>query len=322
MIHRSPAAKDARISRARVPAEPEALAGWPSGAVNTWILVGGKARDEIHSLHEFLAASLFAGGAMTVLALGGGWFLATRALRPIARISEAASTITARDLTRRIDVAHTESELGRLARTLNETFDRLQTGFDQQARFTADASHELRTPLSLVLSQAELALMKEQSAEEYRVALQSVNRAALRMKAVVEGLPHARPGGRGQLTLAKEPVALAALVRDRPMLGLAARRKVAVTVHAQPATVSGDRDRLRDAVSNLISTPSATRPRAGARTSRSPRKAPTRSSRWPTRASGFPRRTAPTSSSGSIGWTRRGRATRAGAASAWRSRSG
>jgi heavy metal sensor kinase len=256
VIHRSPAAKDADLPgsefrRSRGSSREVAV----RGPVNTWILVGGKARDEIHSLHEFLAASLFAGGAMTVLALGGGWFLATRALRPIARISEAASTITARDLTRRIDVAHTESELGRLARTLNETFDRLQTGFDQQARFTADASHELRTPLSLVLSQAELALMKERSAEEYREALQSVNRAALRMKAVVEGLLTLARADAKQLTLAKEPVALAALVEETAaMLGpLAAQRKVAVTVHAQPATVSGDRDRLRDAVSNLIS---------------------------------------------------------------------
>ena len=256
VIHRSPAAKDVDIPtsefrRSRGSSREVAI----RGPVNTWILVGGKARDEIHSLHEFLAACLFAGGAITVLALGGGWFLATRALRPIARISEAASTITARDLTRRIDVAQTQSELGRLARTLNETFERLQAGFDQQARFTADASHELRTPLSLVLSQAELALMKERSAEEYRDALRSVNRAAVRMKAVVEGLLTLARADARQLTLAKEPVPLAPLVEETAsMLGpLAAQRKVAVTVHVQPATVLGDRDRLRDAVSNLIS---------------------------------------------------------------------
>ena len=256
VIHRSPAAKDApmpaaEFRRSRGSSREVAV----RGPVHTWILVGGKARDEIHSLHEFLAACLFAGGVMTVLALGGGWLLATRALRPIARISEAASTITARDLTRRIDVAHTKSELGRLAQTLNETFDRLQTGFDQQARFTADASHELRTPLSLVLSQAELALMKERSAQEYREALESVHRAALRMKAVVEGLLTLARADARQLTLAKEPVAVAPLVEETAaLLGpLAAQRKVAVTVHAQPATVSGDRERLRDSVSNLIS---------------------------------------------------------------------
>jgi two-component system, OmpR family, sensor kinase len=256
VIHRSPAAKDvdlptAEFKRSRGSSREVAV----RGPLNTWVLVGGKARDEIHSMHEFLAACLFTGASIMVLALAGGWFLATRALRPIARISEAASTITARDLTRRIDVAQTESELGRLAATLNETFDRLQKGFDQQARFTADASHELRTPLSLVLSQAELALMKERTAEEYREALQSVNRAALRMKAVVEGLLTLARADAKQLSLAKEPVAFASLVEETAAMlaPLAAQRKVAVTVQARPAGVLGDRDRLRDAVSNLIS---------------------------------------------------------------------
>lgn len=256
VIHRSAAAKeterptgDSRRSRGN---SREVSVQGPMG---TSILVGTRAKDELHSLREFLAAVLFAGAVFMVIALGGGWVLTTRALRPIRRISEAASTITARDLSRRIDVAQTESELGRLARTLNETFERLETTFAQQSRFTADASHELRTPLSLVLSQAELALMKERSPEEYREALRAVERAALRMKAVVEGLLTLARADAKQLTLAKEPVALAALVEETAaLLGpLAAQRKVAVTVHARPAAVDGDRERLRDAVSNLLS---------------------------------------------------------------------
>lgn len=256
ILHRSAAAKDAphpgRETRRSRGSYREVSVPGPKG---TLVLVGSRAKEELHSLREFLAAVLFAGGVLTVIALGGGWFLTTRALRPISRISEAATTITARDLSRRIDVAQTGSELGRLARTLNETFDRLETTFAQQTRFTADASHELRTPLSLVLSQAELALMKERSPEEYREALRAVERAALRMKAVVEGLLTLARADAKQLALAKEPVALAALVEETAsLLGpLAAQRKVAVTVHAQPVGVEGDRERLRDVVSNLLS---------------------------------------------------------------------
>jgi signal transduction histidine kinase len=75
------------------------------------------------------------------------------------------------------------------------------------------------------------------------------------MKAVVEGLLTLARADARQLPLAKEPVAVAPLVEETAgLLGpLAAQRKVAVTVHAQPATVSCDRERLRDAVSNLIS---------------------------------------------------------------------
>jgi heavy metal sensor kinase len=256
VLHRSPSAKDAphpgkETRRSRGSAREVAVAG----PKDTLVLVGGRAKEELHSLREFLAAVLFAGGVLTLIALGGGWFLTTRALRPIGRISEAASTITARDLSRRIDVAQTQTELGRLARTLNETFDRLEASFDRQARFTADASHELRTPLSLVLSQAELALLKERSPEEYREALRSVERAALRMKGVVEGLLTLARADAKQLALAKEAVALAPLVEETAaLLGpLAAERKVAVTVHAQPAGVEGDRERLRDVVANLLS---------------------------------------------------------------------
>ena len=256
LIHRSsPTATAARptsaSSRSRGRAREVAVAG-PMG---TWILVGRTATHEMENLAEFLGASLSAGAAFILVALAGGWLLATRALRPIARIAETASAITARDLTRRIDVANTVSELGVLARTLNETFDRLQTSFDQQARFTADASHELRTPLSVVLSQAELSLMKERSPQEYREALQSVERAALRMRNVVDGLLTLARADAKQLKLSSEVLPFATLVEETAaLLGpLAAERKVAVTVHAQATPVDGDRDRLRDMVTNLLS---------------------------------------------------------------------
>jgi len=66
--------------------------------------------------------------------------------------------VSASNLGQRIDPGRMETELGRLAQTINDTFDRLQAAFEQQVRFTTDASHELRTPLSVVASQAELAL--------------------------------------------------------------------------------------------------------------------------------------------------------------------
>jgi two-component system OmpR family sensor kinase len=256
VIHRSSVAPDAArpsdtSPRSRGSSREVAVQG-PAG---TWVLVGRQAKHEMENLTEFLATGLGAGAAFMLLALAGGWFLATRALGPIERISATASLISGRDLSRRIDITHTESELGRLAQTLNETFGRLQTAFDQQARFTADASHELRTPLSLVLSQAELALMKERPPAEYREALQAVDRAAQRMKTVVEGLLTLARADAKQLALAKEKLPFSALVEETAaLLGpLAAQRKVAVTVRAQPVAVEGDRERLRDAVSNLIS---------------------------------------------------------------------
>src|SRR6185437_15153238 len=102
------------------------------------------------------------------IGLGGGWLLSGRAIRPIQAISETARRISGSDLSRRIDVHDTHSELGSLAQTLNDTFDRLETAFQRQVRFTADASHELRTPLSVIHSHTELALNRQRTADEYR----------------------------------------------------------------------------------------------------------------------------------------------------------
>ena len=80
------------------------------------------------------------------------------------------------------------SELGSLV-TLNETLERLQTSFDRQVPFTANAcAHELRTPLSVIHSQTELTLSREQSAGEYKQSLETCLRAAKRMKSLVESL--------------------------------------------------------------------------------------------------------------------------------------
>ena len=105
-------------------------------------------------------------------ALSGGWWLTSRAIRPIEDISTAASRISSGNLSERINVAETDSELGRLASVLNSTFARLEAAFAQQRQFTADASHELRTPLAVIISEAQTTLARERGAAEYREVLQ------------------------------------------------------------------------------------------------------------------------------------------------------
>ncbi|HVU34241.1 MAG TPA: ATP-binding protein [Opitutaceae bacterium] len=92
---------------------------------------------------------------MLVGSLITGLALSRIALRPVRLIEETANRIRSDNLSERIPVADVQDEVSRLARLLNEMFDRLESAFNQVRRFTAEASHELKTPLSLVRLQAE-----------------------------------------------------------------------------------------------------------------------------------------------------------------------
>src|SRR6266542_970655 len=96
-----------------------------------------------------------------VVALGAGWLVAGRALRPVAALTETARAIAAsRDLSRRVPVTGDRDELGQLAGTVNEMLASLERAYAAEQRFVSDASHELRAPLTAI--QANLELLQRQ----------------------------------------------------------------------------------------------------------------------------------------------------------------
>lgn len=224
------------------------------GNYGAMVLVGKSVLEERERLEGYLALILGAGGLVMVLALAGGWFVAGRALAPVVRMTRVAEAVSASNLSQRIDVARTESELGKLAGTLNVTFDRLESAFERQTRFTADASHELRTPLSILMSHSELALRKERSAPEYREALETCLKAAQRMKAVVEGLLTLARADAKEQSLVRERVDLQRVVEETAssLAPLATDRKVSLSVRTEAVELTGDPERLREAVTNLV----------------------------------------------------------------------
>ena len=195
------------------------------------------------------------GPAVLLLSVAGGFFLVSRALRPIGLIARTAREIEATDLSRRIDVRG-DDELGRLAGTLNGTFARLQDAFDRQTRFTADASHELRTPLAVIAGNIELALKRPRSAEEYRDAIADIAEAADRMRSIVEGLLTLARADSKAVQLRRERVSLTALADEAARLHrpLADGAGVKIAVESEgDVAVTGDPERLRELVSNLVS---------------------------------------------------------------------
>lgn len=152
------------------------------------------------------------------LALGGagmgGWFLARRALAPVDAMVDTARTIEAEDLSRRIEAADSMDELGRLAAVLNAMLARLERAFMTVKHFSADAAHELRTPLTILKGELEVALRSPPTPEEYRSVLVSCLEEVDRLSALVTDLLFLARSDSGNMSIARTPVDLAAVLRD------------------------------------------------------------------------------------------------------------
>ncbi len=218
------------------------------------VLVGRAIRVDLAALRRFAWLLVLADATVLALGLGGGWFLTSRALQPVENISAAASRIAQGNLAERINVAETDSELGRLAGVLNSTFARLEAAFLQQRQFTADASHELRTPLAVLISEAQTTLARERSAADYRETLEACLDTAQQMRRLTESLLELARLDAGQDKLNRERFDLAGKARaclDR-LRPLAAPRGVQLHADLQPVEVVGDPDRLGQLVTNLL----------------------------------------------------------------------
>ena len=209
------------------------LAG-PDGRPAGWLEVTGF-EWSLHQELDRLARTLGVGVVLgLVLALGGGYVLARRALRPVAALTESAARIGPADLGARLPAAFgVRDELSDLAETFNGYLDRLDAARERERRFTADAAHELQTPLASLRAEAEVALRRDRTPEAYRRALGAVLDDAGRLAAVVRGLldlARAEREGAGEdvdLSAAAEAV----VARARPA---AAGKGVALTAHVAP----------------------------------------------------------------------------------------
>jgi heavy metal sensor kinase len=205
-------------------------------------------------MNRFTGLLLAAGSVVLAFGLGGGWWLAGRAIRPIAKISATAGRISAGNLAERIDAAEADNELGQLAAVLNSTFARLEAAFAQQRQFTADASHELRTPLAVIISEAQTALARERNAAEYRETLEDCLSTAQQMRRLVESLLQLARFDAGQESMKRESFDLSQVAREcadlvRP---LAERRRIKIDCDLATVRCAGDAARISQVVTNLL----------------------------------------------------------------------
>jgi len=192
---------------------------------------------------------------LLLCAAGGGYFMATRSLAPVAAMAARAADITATNLRERLPVSGGE-ELAGLAHVINELLARLEDSFTRQRQFMADASHELRTPTAILRTEADVTLAQEHRAEgEYRASLAVVRDAAQRLTRIVEDLFALARVDAENVGARRERIYLEDLVDDSIRLArpLADAHGVHVSVsEAIEAPIDGDADLLGRLLLNLL----------------------------------------------------------------------
>jgi len=174
-------------------------------------------------------------------------------LSPLETITSAADQINrADDLSRRVPYdGPPEDEIGQLVGAINQTLERLEVLFTSQHRFIADVSHELRTPLTVIKGNVDLMRrMKSFDAE----SLDSIDQEAGRLTRLVTDLLLLAKAEAGSLPLTKSAVELDTLLMEvfTEMRVLAANKVQVKLTEIDQLQVSGERDRLKQVLLNLV----------------------------------------------------------------------
>ena len=192
---------------------------------------------------------------LVILGGFGSYALATRAFRPIRRMTEAARAIQSGDLHQRVPVPISKDDIHTLALSFNEMTEKLDAAFTQQRRFVADASHELRTPVAVIRNMTDVALAHEASPEEYQTVLREVNSEAERLGRLINTLLGLARADDDRLMQDRELVRLNLLVADvvESVAPLAAERGIMLAARRlDEVQVSGDTAQLIQIIMCLV----------------------------------------------------------------------
>lgn len=226
-----------------------------AGVVQGWLEVTGF-EWSLHQELSRLRLALLIGIVLSVLlAIGGGYLLARRALQPVAALTEAANEIRATDLSARLPTSFgAHDELTDLAETFNQMIARIEASFDRERRFTDNAAHELLTPLTTLRNGIEIALRRERDPKAYQSTLNAMVLDVDEMTETVQGLLQLARVDRLH-ELPKEPVDLSRVAKEHVARysERAAREGVELRQHIKPHVyVLAEEGRVGEIIDNLV----------------------------------------------------------------------
>jgi len=196
-----------------------------------------------------------------------GYRIARQGIRPVEQIAATARRITSMNLRERIQAEGYASELASLAETFNRMLDRLEESFERISRFSADIAHDLRTPVHNIRGEAEVALARARTVEEYRDVLESSLEEAVRLSDLIGDLLFLARAESPLSELHLERVNVSEILNTVRDYYEATAADGGVSLVAaddeQTVTTNLDRSLMLRAVSNLVSNAIAHTPRGG-----------------------------------------------------------
>jgi two-component system, OmpR family, sensor histidine kinase BaeS len=190
--------------------------------------------------------------AVVLAVLVGLWY-AGRLVRPIERITATAQALRGGERDARTQL-EPKDEIGFLGATFDEMADAIEADREVERRLTADVAHELRTPLQAIQATVEAMQDGVLPADEERLGV--VRSETMRLARLADGILELTRLERGSLPMEFKRMDAAATVRAAVEMheALFETRGITLAVDIEDGMhVSGDPDRLQQAVGNLLS---------------------------------------------------------------------
>ncbi len=200
-------------------------------------------------IFAFLFPILFA-----ILSVSGYVFM-KQSFAPVKKMVAVTRSITVEDLSLRLDQLDSRDEIGELAETFNTMIARLEGSFQQIRQFSGDVSHELKTPLAELQCNAEVALRRERTKEEYQQTIKNVIEDTRQLRNIIENLLFLAQMDAQSVTLAFTPLALNEVFLEvfETTQPLAQKKQVHLTFEEiAPVIINGDHGLLKRLLSNLF----------------------------------------------------------------------
>lgn len=227
----------------------------PSGEI--FEVDSGQSYVLVKDVQDQLAASIYIGLPVLLLLAGiAGYVLMTGALKPVEEMIKAAEAYSFSDSQKRLPLIGTDPRLEALGLALNRMLDRLDAAYVHVSRFSADAAHELRTPLTIIRGELELVMGEANSSPEMERAISNALEEMNRLSGMVDSLitlsrmeslwgRHTHPRI-ALLPLAEETMEQMNLLAEEKNIVLRGPEGDAAVA------VTGDRDRLKQVLVNLL----------------------------------------------------------------------